>query len=78
MSFSKTQKCIGVIAAVAVLGFSVAKADIRDTIQNAKSGTTVSCFRLIYHQPVESAGRCDRQRSGNDLPSMTTLATGLP
>ena len=42
MSFSKTQKCISVIAAVAVLGFSVAKADIRDTIQNAKSGTTVS------------------------------------
>jgi hypothetical protein len=42
MSLTKTQKCIGVIAAVAVLGFSVAKADIRDTIQNAKSGTTVN------------------------------------
>jgi hypothetical protein len=43
MSLTKTQKCIGVIVAVAVIGFSVAKADIRDTIQNAKSGTTVSC-----------------------------------
>jgi hypothetical protein len=42
MSFSKTQKCLAVIAAVAVFGFSVAKADIRDTIQNAKSGTTVN------------------------------------
>ncbi|MGA2241792.1 MAG: right-handed parallel beta-helix repeat-containing protein [Verrucomicrobiota bacterium] len=43
MSLTKTQKCIGVIVAVAVIGFSVAKADIRDTIQNAKSGTTVQC-----------------------------------
>jgi len=42
MSFSKTQKCIGVIAAVAVLGSAVAKADIGNTIANAKSGTTVS------------------------------------
>ena len=43
MTFSKTQKCLGVIVAIAALGFTVAKADIRDTIQNAKSGTTVSC-----------------------------------
>jgi hypothetical protein len=42
MLVTKTQKCIGIIVAVAVLGFSVAKADIRSTIQNAKSGTTVS------------------------------------
>ena len=38
-----TQKCIGVLAAVAVMGFSAAKADIGNTIMNAKSGTTVSC-----------------------------------
>ena len=37
-----TQKCIGVLAAVAVMGFTVAKADIGDTIMNAKSGTTVN------------------------------------
>ncbi len=43
MSFSKTQKCIGVIAAVAVLGSIVARADIGNTINNAKTGTTVSC-----------------------------------
>ena len=43
MSLTKTQKCLSVIVAVAVLGFSVAKADIRDTIQNATSGTTVQC-----------------------------------
>jgi len=43
MSLTKTQKCLGVIVAVAVLGFSVAKADIRSTIQNAASGTTVTC-----------------------------------
>jgi len=43
MSFSKTQKCIGAIAAVAMLGSVVAKADIGTTINNAKSGTTVSC-----------------------------------
>jgi parallel beta-helix repeat protein len=42
MSFNKTQKCIGVIAAVAVLGSIVAKADIGNTIANAKTGTTVS------------------------------------
>ncbi|MGA2241794.1 MAG: right-handed parallel beta-helix repeat-containing protein [Verrucomicrobiota bacterium] len=42
MSLTKTQKCLGVIVAVAVLGLAVAKADIRDTIQNAKSGTTVN------------------------------------
>jgi len=42
MSFSKTQKCSGVIVCVAVLGLAVAKADIRDTIQSAKSGTTVT------------------------------------
>jgi hypothetical protein len=43
MSFSKTQKCLGVIVSVAMLGFSVAKADIKSTIQNAKSGSTVPC-----------------------------------
>jgi len=43
MSFSKTQKCIGAIAAVAMLGSVVAKADIGTTINNAKSGTTVTC-----------------------------------
>jgi hypothetical protein len=43
MSVSKTQKCLGVIVSIAVLGFSAAKADIRDTIQNAKSGATITC-----------------------------------
>ena len=43
MSFSKTQKCLAVIVSIAVLGFSVAKADIRTSIQNAKSGTTITC-----------------------------------
>jgi hypothetical protein len=42
MSLTKTQKCIGVIAAVAVMGSMVAKADIGSTINNAKSGTTVT------------------------------------
>ena len=53
MSFSKTQKCIGVIVAVAVLGLAVAKADIRDTIQNAKSGTTVSCSGSYTVSPLK-------------------------
>jgi hypothetical protein len=53
MSFTKTQKCLGVIAAVAVLGFSVAKADIRDTIQNAKSGTTVSVSGSYTVSPMK-------------------------
>jgi len=43
MSFSKTQTCIGVMAALGVLGLTTVRADIGDTIMNAKSGTTVSC-----------------------------------
>jgi parallel beta-helix repeat protein len=53
MSFSKTQKCIGIIVAVAVIGLAVAKADIRDTIQNAKSGTTVQCSGSYTVSPMK-------------------------
>jgi hypothetical protein len=37
-----TKKCIGLIAAVAVMGFTVAKADIGNTINNAAAGSTVT------------------------------------
>jgi hypothetical protein len=53
MSLTKTQKCLGVIVAVAVLGLAVAKADIRDTIQNAKSGTTVSVSGSYTVSPMK-------------------------
>ncbi|MGA2787074.1 MAG: right-handed parallel beta-helix repeat-containing protein [Verrucomicrobiota bacterium] len=53
MSFNKTQKWSGVIVAVAVLGLSVARADIRDTIQNATSGTTVSVSGTYTVSPMK-------------------------
>ena len=41
MSFNNTQKCLGVIVSIAVLGLASARADIRSDIQAAKSGQTI-------------------------------------
>ncbi|HVM61481.1 MAG TPA: right-handed parallel beta-helix repeat-containing protein [Verrucomicrobiae bacterium] len=53
MKIGKVQMCLGVIASVAVLGVSVTRADIRDTIQNATSGTTVQCSGSYTVSPMK-------------------------
>ena len=53
MQATPSGKCLVTIVSMAVLGLSAVRADIRDTIQNAASGTTVSCSGTYTVSPMK-------------------------